>query len=96
MLTIDSAADMERALASPIAADLRRLLTLRRRQAAGQLADTARFVIVQPGDRAAGVEAALGFSPTVDWTGRTRETPPSCPSESGGSTAPAGSSSSSC
>ena len=69
MLTIDSSADMARALASPIGADLRRLLALRRGQVAGELADVARFVVVQPGDTAADVEGALGFSPTTDLDG---------------------------
>jgi hypothetical protein len=69
MLTIDSSTDMERALASLIPADLKKLLALRQSQTAGALADTARFIIVQPGDRAATVEVALGFSPTIDLDG---------------------------
>jgi hypothetical protein len=75
MLTIDSSADMARALASPIADDLRRLLALRRGQVAGELAEVARFVVIQPGDTIADVEATLGFSPTTDLDGVSAHDP---------------------
>ena len=67
MIIIDNPAAMARALASPIDVDLRRLLTLRREQLGGDAA--ARFVIAEPPDTAADLEAAIGFPFTVDLDG---------------------------
>ena len=61
MNIIKTALALERALASPIDADLHRILTLRRDQLGENFGDYAHFIIVGPGDRLADVEAALGF-----------------------------------
>ena len=58
MNIIKTALALERALASPIDADLRRVLELRRSE---NIAGCAHFVIVGPGDRLDDVEAAAGF-----------------------------------
>lgn len=63
MLIIDSTAAMAVALDQPLDPALRRLLTTRRDQlaGAGDLGHAARFLVVEPRDTLADVEAALGF-----------------------------------
>ena len=61
MNIIKTALALERALASPIDADLHRVLTLRRDQLGENFGDYAHFLIVGPGDRLDDVEAAAGF-----------------------------------
>lgn len=63
MLIIDSTAAMAVALDQPLDPALRRLLTTRRDQlaGAGELGDAARFLVVEPRDTLADVEAELGF-----------------------------------
>ncbi|MBA2935311.1 hypothetical protein HZF05_14580 [Sphingomonas sp. CGMCC 1.13654] len=65
MLSIRSSADMARALASPLDAELLRLLALRRDQLTEyegyDLGDLAHFIIVQPGDTLAAVETEAGW-----------------------------------
>jgi hypothetical protein len=62
MLSIQDGEALSRALNSSISIDLNRLLRLRRGQLNGDIADQARFVIVQPLDTILDVEHALGFS----------------------------------
>ena len=65
MFIIKGEADLARALASPLDADLKRLLSLRRDQLLHdtdyELDELAKFVIAQPGDPLDALEAALGF-----------------------------------
>lgn len=64
MNVIQTALALERALASPIDAELHRILTLRRDQLSENgyfVGGHAHFIIVGPGDRLADVEAAAGF-----------------------------------
>ena len=56
MLIIDSPATIARALDSPLASNIKHLLTLRR-----DLIDLATFVIATPGDSMADIEAAAGI-----------------------------------
>ena len=61
MNIIKTTLSLERALASPIDADLKSLLIERRNQLSDHNADCAHFIVVGPGDRLADVEAAAGF-----------------------------------
>jgi len=74
MLQLRSSVALARALDQPIDPDLRELLALRIGQLGlEELADTAWFAIVQPGDTVGDVEAELGFplsmegEPTFEW-----------------------------
>lgn len=70
MLIIKGEADLARALASPIDVELKRLLALRRGQLLHdsdyELDELATFIVAQPGDPIDALEAALGFSVTVN------------------------------
>jgi hypothetical protein len=65
MISIRSSADMARALAGALEPPLRRLLTLRRDQLMEHddydLGELAHFIVVQPGDALAGIEAEAGL-----------------------------------
>lgn len=65
MISIRSWAEMTRALASPIDADLIRLLALRREQLLEQegydLGELAHFIVAEPGDALAAIEVAAGI-----------------------------------
>ena len=65
MISIRSTADMARALASPIDADLKRLLALRRDQLLAcdghDLGELAHFVVVEPADTLAAIEEVVGM-----------------------------------
>ena len=64
MLSIRSTADMDRALASPIDADLKRLLELRRGQLLEHdgydLGELAHFIVAGPFDTIATIEGVVG------------------------------------
>jgi hypothetical protein len=62
MLTINDGGSLLRALRMPLDTRIKQLL-LRRCDQLGTIEDQARFVVVQPGDRASFLEDALGFSP---------------------------------
>ncbi|SFR84756.1 hypothetical protein [Sphingomonas jatrophae] len=72
MQLIDTTAALARALVSPLAPNIKRLLTLRRTQL-GTIEGAARFIVVEPGDTVADVERALAFpladegEPCFDW-----------------------------
>lgn len=79
MLVIRSSADLARALADLPDPNLRHILTLRRDQLVGggaaDLSTFAEFVVAQPGDRLAEIEAAIGFrligdEGALEWTER--------------------------
>ena len=65
MITIRSTADMARALASPLDADLLQLLALRRDQVLEHdgydLGELAHFIVAEPGDTLAAIETAAGI-----------------------------------
>jgi hypothetical protein len=65
MISIRSGADMARALASPIDADLKRLLALRRDQLLEHdgydLGELAHFIVVEPSDTLTVIETAAGI-----------------------------------
>lgn len=65
MLTINDRASLAHVLSLSINADLKALLLKREKQLAeyGDLAELARWVIIQPGDTVEAVEEELGFSP---------------------------------
>ncbi len=62
MLTITGGGSHARALRTPIDLRLKRLVIKRRDQLGGDFGGQARFVIVQPGDSLAALEAELNFS----------------------------------
>jgi len=62
MITITDLGMLSRALYLPIDIRLKRLLMERRDQLDGDIADIARFIIVQPVDSLDALDAALGFS----------------------------------
>ncbi|MBB3909727.1 hypothetical protein [Sphingomonas desiccabilis] len=68
MLIIDSTAAMASALDQPLDEHLMMLLTTRRDQLNGSddLGETARFLVVEPRDSLAEVEAAIGFPLVTD------------------------------
>ena len=66
MRIMDSAQALADALARPLDPALRRLLLLRRDQLGGDVDDIARFIVVEPPDSAADVEAAIGFPLLLD------------------------------
>lgn len=70
MKSIRCSADMAKVLASPIDADLRRLLALRRDQLIEHdgydLGDLAHFIVVEADDPMAAIKIALGFDPSVN------------------------------
>jgi hypothetical protein len=70
MLIIKGEADLARALASSVDAELKRLLTLRRDQLLHDtdydLEELANFIVAQPGDLINAIEAALGFPVAVN------------------------------
>ena len=66
MRILDSAAALADALARPLDSALRQLLLLRRDQLGGDIEDVARFIIIEPPDSAAEVEAAIGFPMLLD------------------------------
>ena len=76
MLSICSTADMTRALASPIDAELRCLLALRCKQLTEQnkydVAEVAHFVVVQPGDTLEAIEAEANAPIATNFVDGTR------------------------
>lgn len=66
MFIIDSAAALADAFARPLPPAVLRLLQLRRDQLGGNIEDAARFIVVEPPDRLADVEAAIGFPLVLD------------------------------
>ena len=71
MICIRNDKEMDAALTSPIDPELKLLLRRRRMQLAGYdgyaLEDLAHFVVIEPSDRLVDVEAALGFTPVVNF-----------------------------
>lgn len=63
MLSITDGGSLSRALSSPIADRLKRLLTTRLGQLDGQIDGHAHLVIMQPGDPLPALHVVLGFSP---------------------------------
>jgi hypothetical protein len=76
MKSIRSSADMAWAVASPIDADLRRLLVLRRDQllehGGYDLGDLAHFIVVEPGDTISEVEGEAGVAIATNLVDGTR------------------------
>lgn len=76
MQIIDTAAALARALDQPLDPALRALLVTRRDQLGSHVEEAARFIVVEPPDTLADVEAAVGFpiaiegEPTWEWTQR--------------------------
>ena len=76
MIIIDSAKALAVAFARPLDTNLARLLMLRRGQLGGDVQDAACFIILEPPDTLADVEAAVGFPmlldgvPTWEWAER--------------------------
>ena len=62
MLSITDGGSLARALNLPIDHRLKRLLARRCKQLGGDIADQARFVVVQPGDSLKAIDKKLGFS----------------------------------
>lgn len=62
MLSISDGEALTRALTSNIDDRIKQLLQLRRSQLGGDIADQARFAIVQPADTPADLERTIGFS----------------------------------
>ena len=62
MLTITDEGSLARALKIPIDSRLKQLLLKRRDQLGGDITDSARFIIVEPGDRMKALERELGWS----------------------------------
>ena len=62
MLTITDGGSLARALKLPIDSRLKQLLIKRRDQLGGDIKDSARFIIVGPGDSKEALEQALGWS----------------------------------
>jgi hypothetical protein len=71
MLTINDGGSLLRALSMPLDIRLKGLLE-RRAEQLGSMEDNARFVVVEPGDRARFLEEALGFSPLQNLTDGSR------------------------
>jgi len=61
MLTITDGGSLARALSLPLGLQLKRLLMERRNQLGGDIIDSARFLIIQPGDSLQALEEELGF-----------------------------------
>ena len=81
MLLIQSEESLNRALRSDIDHHIKSLLRLRAKQPArdapdADLADLARFAVVQPGDTPANLENAIGFSVFVNPADDSREVEP--------------------
>ena len=76
MITIRDSQTMEFALSCPLDPQLRRLLLKRLDMLAEfsdfDLSELAHFVIVEPGDTLATIEAELGFSPFVNFVDGAR------------------------
>lgn len=81
MIVIKSSAAMARALASPIDANLKTLLALRRDQLldhdGDELGGLAHFVVVEPGDTLAAIEGVAGVALGINLVGGTRYGDPS-------------------
>lgn len=66
MLIINTTAALGRALQQPLDHSLHRLLTTRRDQLGDSMEEAARFLIIEPPDTLADMEAAIGFSIATD------------------------------
>lgn len=69
MIIVATALDLKHALDSPLCAAARNLLQCRAEELTADgvaLEDRARFIVVEPGDSAASVTTALGFSPFLN------------------------------
>ena len=62
MLTIIDGGSRARILTLPIDLRLKRLLMKRRDQLGGDIKDSARFIVIEPGDRMEAFERELGWS----------------------------------